>query len=265
VSSLRHVAVAVLALVMLGVGLWAATRTAPTSVRPGRHGHPPTSSTPSEEGRAEANELDQPHAARSVCAHPYLPLGEGASWSYRLSGPEGQGAVVSILRVVAVRDAGTQLEARIEARRLSQVDVSTIRCGDNQADEPWQLALVPYSERFRPFPLPRDPGALESSMATFERPSFVRRGETETVRVTRRTATLGEETVTVPGGTFVATHLSHEEATPTPVLPGGAAGGESVSRVDDWLAEGVGLVRRAMLDAEGNVIAEQVLVEFVPP
>lgn len=153
--------------------------------------------------------VEESRPARPICAHPYLPVGEGASWTYRLSGGDGSGAVLSTLRVSAVRAVASELFAEIEARRGEHRDVSTIRCGDDRADEPWQLALVPFGERVRPFPLLRDLNAAETSTATFERPSFVRHGATDAVEVARRTVVRGEETVTVPAGTFRATHLSH--------------------------------------------------------
>jgi len=202
---------------------------------------------------------------RRVCAHPYLPIGEGASWTFRVSGGDGRGAVLSTLRVRVIRTIGQEISAEIEARRGDQSDVSTIRCSDDRADEPWQLALVPFGAGVRPFSLLRDLTAGETSTATFERPSFVRHGETAAIEVTRHTVVHGEETVSVPAGTFRAIHLSHEEHVPMPEMLGQPLGGESISRVDDWLAEGVGLVRRAIFDEHGAVTAEQVLVDFVPP
>jgi hypothetical protein len=152
-------------------------------------------------------------------------------------------------------------------RSLLTTDRSVVACSDDLAEEPWSLAVAVLGPRARPHVLPAalPVGRMMASTAVHERASFERPGSLDRVDVRRRSEVREEDTVAVAAGTFRAVRVRHVDEAPPLVVPGLTTPVDATVVKDDWLAEGVGLVRRVVYVGQGTAIAaEQVLLDHVP-
>jgi hypothetical protein len=155
----------------------------------------------------------------------------------------------------------------VEGRREPHAsDRAVLTCADDLADEAWSLLAAPVGPRARPHALAAalPIGRVLTSTAMHERPSFERPGAQDLVEIQRRSEVRAEETITVPSGTFLALRVRHVDEAPPLRLPGRSAPIDATVVMEDWLAEGVGLVRRVVYAGPEDVAAELVLIDHVP-
>jgi len=206
-------------------------------------------------------------------AGSHLPLSEGSWWSYHVLDRSG-GAAATTWRS-RVRVTGTRVVEGVTAT------VVTIGDLDDPAGPTSEVLLAKG-----PSAVVRLPGvagdALEAAIGAYEvlefplEPgrSFVQThcdeldvaidadhdGQRDRLDVHAEVTVAGEESVTVPAGTFVATRVDTRIWTAVETSSSGAFTSEAVQR--DWYAPGVGVVRSVVEDAVSGCLHEESLVGY---
>lgn len=241
-----------LAAAAIGGYLWIAERApADAATPPSRTEDSPTprsASTPA------------PQVVDEPCPHPFVPVGRGSTWRYALRVP-GAEEMEAVLTATSALREGDTWTIDYQGTTVRATERYQRRCTADTADEPWGLAAAigfrqveaPWQTRARYLIDFEEDTVIEVQFPTLSA------GEPTWRRIPRhrRVHVAGRERVDVPAGSFDALHLTTEEDT----RPGAPA-----AIMEQWLAEGVGLVRMTTrASPTSELAAEQVLVEFTGP
>lgn len=200
------------------------------------------------------------------CANPYLPVVTGATWSYS-GGGSSSGQYSFTDTIAQVREDGFTLTGQFEGLNRSQewscspAGLTALSLGGGSAagiqTEAFDLDLETSNVEGVTLPAEITPGDQWSSsldfsgMAVVDELSVEARGS-----ATTNYTAVGEESVTVPAGTFNALKIHSETVLSIQADFGGLSVPVTVTNSSDtWFAPGVGWVKSV---STGEIMGEQV-------
>ncbi|HTK04593.1 MAG TPA: hypothetical protein VL500_03350 [Candidatus Eisenbacteria bacterium] len=206
--------------------------------------------------------VPSPGPAVSLCANPYFALSRGMRVDYE-STVAGK---VSTYSMVVTDATATSAKLSYEYPNTTYVFVQDIVCENGSVTTTSFMnfagansSMKTETKRVEGELMPKDVHAGSTWTASYESVATLAglpegvAAQTMTLSVASQSKAIGEESVTVPAGTFTAMKVESTSTT-TSTISGAPATSPTVTTTQQWWVKGVGLVKSATEGKSGTTV-----------